>query len=86
MALDPRFLTVHPRTALWWRQRSKCEKCAHRVEGPEHRDGKGGVLCSVVFRHIGAERWVGRSINAYCIDAREPDAKCGPAAKLFKPR
>lgn len=86
MEIDERFLTVHPRTALWWEQRPKCEACVNShtngdtTNGLRKNDTAGeGLRCTAAKAPA---RW--RPIEAYCIDAREPGTPCGPDALLFK--
>jgi hypothetical protein len=83
--LDERFLSVHPRTALWWTQRGTCQRCAHCVTVPMRksvatREGGvnigGGMNCAAVD-------YGGFHRRAACIDARDR-GECGPEAKLFK--
>ena len=90
--IDTRFLSVHPRTELWWAQREQCQRCAHMSEDGDTTNGlrksgtlAGGMRCLQAARRIGggAMHW-GRSISIYCIDARDETGKCGPDAKLFK--
>lgn len=77
-ATDTRFLTVHPRTALWWNQRAKCEACKHcrKVKPPSIAQGR---MSCMITPMLGKGR-------ADCIDAREPGQDCGPKAILFQPR
>lgn len=79
MSLDPRFLTVHPATALWWEQRQQCERCRHvEIDVPQMR-------CRKINHPIGTGKGgAGRVIKMYCIDARLPGQPCGPDAALFK--
>jgi hypothetical protein len=79
--IDTRFLTVHPRTLLWWRQREQCATCAHLVETPENVRSKsgGGMQCGVV-------RAYSPSGLASCISARDEGQACGPDAVLWEPR
>lgn len=74
---DTRFLTLHPRTALWWKQRKKCERCAHmeRREGTAREASMTMMKCLVVKARNG---------DAACIGARDDGAECGPKARLFK--
>jgi hypothetical protein len=34
--LDQRFLTPHPATQRWWRQRDVCQRCTNRTVQPNH--------------------------------------------------
>lgn len=82
--IDTRFLTIHPRTALWLQeQRDKCAACANCVSKSgrrHHADNEGVMRCRVVrVPKV-------KNTYAYCIDAREPDSACGPEAKLFQPK
>jgi hypothetical protein len=88
--IDTRFLTLHPRTAVWWEQREQCMRCAHMTERGDTSNGlrkpgseTGGMRCLKVERKIGSD-FAGRHIQIYCIDAREEGGKCGPAGLLFK--
>jgi len=85
--IDERFLTPHPRTVLWFAQRGKCERCVNSHQDGDRTSGKrthggmvGGMRCSAA-----KDEKSRRATDAYCIDAREEGAKCGPGAKLFKP-
>lgn len=72
--LDRRFLTVHARTALWWKQRDQCQRCEHFTEPPLKGIGRnshgGGMVCLLA--------------DTSCITARDEGRACGPDAKLFK--
>jgi len=84
MKLDTRFLTVHPRTVLWWEQREKCDQCQHCVRTPT-KTTKGNRVATHPHR-CGITPAGGPTGIAYCIDAREPTGDCGPKAKLFQPK
>lgn len=71
--VDPRYLTLHPATALWWTQRGQCEGCIHMC-----RTTPEAMTCTVT-------RAASRSGYAPCIDARAEGAPCGPEAKLWVP-
>lgn len=77
--IDTRFLTVHPRTALWWEQREQCRLCKNKIDVPSKpKDGNGGTghgmrCLKARFPH-----------DASCISSREPGTPCGPDAKLFE--
>lgn len=78
MIIDTRFLTVHPRTVLWWEQREKCRRCKHydHVVGNSRIGGQEACTATPA-----------RVVNSFglsCISAREPGERCGPEAKLFK--
>jgi hypothetical protein len=76
--LDERFLTIHPRTALWMAQREKCLSCANlRFEKPS-------MNCAATPSALKGKA-LKNSPLASCIDAREPGAACGPDSKLFSP-
>lgn len=94
--MDTTFLTVHPRTALWWEQREQCAKCTGCT-----RAAAGGQRCTfskmpgtspiAVSRRRRDERGVEMlgarlavDVGIYCIDAREPGMPCGPDAKMFE--
>lgn len=84
MKLDTRFLTVHPRTALWFKQREQCKTCKHvSIELIERRRDCGEQ--STTMRCTASPRYVHSSQHPYCIDAREPGKSCGPDAVLFTP-
>lgn len=70
--MDPRFLAVHPATALWWQQRGKCEACVH-----VRRVGKTAMYCT-------ASPAPSRVGFYPCIDARAEGARCGPDARRFE--
>lgn len=73
--LDMRFLRTHPRTALWFEQRAKCERCRHCVQMPAlagRNSGTAGMRCEV------------RKPEPYCIDMRDEGiANCGPEGRFF---
>ena len=75
--IDRRFLTVHPRTTLWWAQRVACDSCAHmrRHVGNCRATENTLIMCAATP----AGRYTG---FASCIDAREPGRPCGPDATL----
>lgn len=85
---DPTYQTMHPRTALWHRQRAQCERCAHLREYRNSRDGPGGMRCAAAPSYAQQDRIAhGRRPSElwdYCIDAREPGGVCGPDAQLFQ--
>jgi len=75
--VDERFLSVHPRTLLWWQQREQCRKCKHHWFKPEkpgsgHSGSGGGEYCE-------ATRY---SHDKTCVSARDTD--CGSEAALFE--
>ena len=90
--IDTRFLSVHPRTELWWTQREQCRNCVHMSEDGDttqgrHHSGRGlprGMRCLKLEGNIGSGSYQGRSISIYCIDARDETGKCGPSGALFK--
>lgn len=84
MKLDTQFLTVHPRTALWWEQRKTCDQCEHCDRRPTKASGGGRIVTNP--HRCGITPAGGPTGLAYCIDAREPDGECGPHAKLFQPK
>lgn len=73
--LDERFLTVHPRTALWWEQRETCKKCVHF-----RKRADGALSCTAIGGGGGTGLNGG---DAACISARDEGQRCGPDAKLF---
>jgi hypothetical protein len=81
--LDTRFLTVHPRTALWWKQREKCAKCAAVQIQPVNKAGYGGGwLCgSLPLGGLGNTKKL-----SGCMSARDKGQPCGPRAALFVPK
>jgi hypothetical protein len=83
--IDPRFLSVHPRTLLWWKEREQCSACAHLDSKPiPNERGTGMVMhCKATAPRV---RDNGRVDYSACISARDPGAACGPAAALFVPR
>lgn len=88
--IDQTFLTVHPVTAQWWKQREQCRQCKHHFEPPARgRDG------SPMGEHCLAAPVVDRRRQIEeCIDTRgtaqeREDKKagaCGPGAALFEPK
>jgi hypothetical protein len=70
--LDRRFLVLHPRTALWWKEREVCAVCVFVV-----RDGHAW-RCDAVAGGSSKE-------GAGCMRARDEGQACGPDALLFKP-
>lgn len=84
MKLDERFLTVHPRTKLWWTQREQCAQCKHvrHIDMKQTRGGWGqsGGQWSCAQNKGGGHANGFRS----CIDAREEGGACGPEARLFE--
>lgn len=78
MELDTRFLTVHPRTKLWWEQRQQCAQCTHvRItEGKTH----GGDVHTMYHCRMHREG----SVWSSCMTARDEGQPCGPDGKLFK--
>ena len=85
MKLDTRFLTVHPRTELWWKQRETCGQCAHCDLSPTKSSSGNGRIVTHPHR-CAITPGAGPKGLAYCIDAREPSGDCGPYAKLFHPK
>jgi hypothetical protein len=85
MEIDLAFLRVHPRTQKWWEERVTCRACVHYVVGVD-RHGAGGERCAAVRYRVGLGGRSGRTLNMYCIDARDEGSRCGPDAVLFKPR
>lgn len=67
----------------WSVERTKCEQCIHRIVSDDWKrnDDKKGTIwrCSLV--PVG-----GRGFFQYCNYARDPEAACGPDAKLFQPK
>lgn len=83
-SIDTRFLTVHPSTAAWWARRDKCRACAHYMPSIEHQKDRGGERCGALMMPNAVR--TGRSIAAYCVDARSEGARCGPGAAMFTPK
>jgi hypothetical protein len=83
--LDTTFLRVHSRTRRWWQERETCRACVHYVFGVD-KHGSGGERCAAVRVRVGLTGRSGRTLNQYCIDARDEGARCGPNATLFKPK
>jgi hypothetical protein len=52
----------------------------------EATNAAGGERCSAARYRIGLAGKSGRTIDAYCIDARDDVSRCGPDAALFKPK
>lgn len=87
--IDETFLTVHPRTALWWQEREQCAICKHSHSEGDLTHGRRtsktpvtdpGMRCSGTIVQTHGR---GRRIDAFCIDAREEGQRCGPNATLF---
>jgi len=78
MEIDTRFLTIHPRTALWFKEREQCRACLHHSLIPPDGEHRGhGERCAK-----GSRRW-----NDWtCIGMRDEGSRCGPDAKLFTPK
>jgi hypothetical protein len=76
------FSKPHPRTVLWIKQSSRCNKCIFQFS-PAAAYDYTGLRCKAT-RTEGAAREGGK--YAYCIDAREPGQPCGPKAALFLPK
>lgn len=92
--IDERFLRPHPRTMLWQEQRKKCEVCANLVNpagDPTAMRCSATKITDVMdpqhvtrFKTLTKTRPEMQVISAFCIDAREPTAPCGPDAILFR--
>lgn len=76
--IDERFLSVHPRTALWWEQREVCQRCKHVRQTEQTPKAGGEMFCAVVAGGGGNGRHP-------CITARDENQACGPTAWLFEP-
>lgn len=83
--LDERFLKMHERTALWHQQREKCRACANLETEEMARVMRCKLVPIATEDQRASNMFAGRGLTAYCIDAREPGAACGPDAKLFTP-
>lgn len=73
------FKKIHPRTELWWTQRSTCDQCAHcdrRVS--KHKETAYPYRCTIGKAD--------KRKKVYCIDMRDEGQPCGPDAKLFQPK
>jgi hypothetical protein len=79
MQIDERFLTVHPRTALWWQQREQCATCRWQREKPQNHEKRngGGLACDAAP----GKGWYGAFS---CISARDEGSPCGPDARLWQ--
>jgi hypothetical protein len=75
--IDTKFLKVHPRTALWWKQRSTCEKCKFSDIRAITRTSGGGWQCT---KNRNQAAWYS------CINARDVGEPCGPDAMQFWPK
>ncbi len=85
--LNEEFLTVHPATQAWWDQRAKCEACRHVVvKDVDAVAGMSTTLRCRLFPYYVGRAGRGRRLNAYCIDARADEGKCGPDATMFDPK
>jgi hypothetical protein len=79
---DPRFTTLHPRTALWWVQREQCRQCDRMLVREDRRKrGDMGMDCAAR-----PEAWWDGNKDRSCITMRDVDSPCGPGAALFKPK
>ena len=74
VAHDTRFLSVHPRTLAWWREREQCLRCRNYRK------------MSSRLQYCAATPVARNRYPAACIDAREPGCPCGPQALLFEAR
>jgi hypothetical protein len=79
--IDTRFLSVHPRTALWFEQRKQCAKCKHERHFKTTEGERGDSKPMICLKAQGEN-----ARRVFCIDAREDDGACGPDAKLFQPK
>lgn len=85
--LDETFLAPHPRTVLWWVQREQCRRCERFREvhiAATHRSAEHTVMHCEVGAPI--VRRNGRTDYSACIDMRDENSACGPAALLFQPK
>lgn len=80
-------IAIHPATLLWWEQREQCRRCEHHYDvelrhKKHYGHSRGGERCKASNYEHGA-----RGVqHMYCIDARLPEGRCGPDAKLFTPK
>lgn len=81
MKLDPRFLSIHPSTALWFEQRKLCDKCANCSRPPVKANG----IAVSVYRCLAMPVPV-KGKYGFCIEARDADGVCGPNATKFQPK
>lgn len=86
MEIDPTYLRVHPRTALWMEQRELCRRCAHHSSAAGERcvavrvlGNPASTAKSTLLRRLRTQ-----ARCAYCMDARDAGAPCGPDATLFE--
>lgn len=78
--LRTEFLTLHPSTALWFKQREQCEQCVHvsRPKGGDPRVPYTMMHCTAVAHGTN---------DATCLSARGKGAgRCGPEGKFFEAR
>lgn len=80
VACDTRFLSVHPRTLLWWREREQCRRCVHYRE----RSAAGQRHQRTPLQYCVALT-KGRRYPWACIEMRDEGAPCGPLGRLFEP-
>lgn len=81
VATDTRFLSVHPRTLLWWQEREQCKRCAHYREKTV---SYGRYRPSLLQICVAEPRR--RAYPWACVEMREEGAPCGPNGVLFRPR
>lgn len=73
-------IPVHPRTALWFKQREQCDRCRHTATRA-HRKGNGTTVSS----GGGSMACVlGRGPDQSCMSMRDAGSRCGPDARLFE--
>lgn len=73
-------MAPHPRTVLWMEQRKKCETCIHMYKKDKFRDPDllPAMYCDLDGYHVFKHN------EGYCIDMREPGAKCGPRGRKYE--
>ena len=76
---DKRFLRVHPRTLLWWREREQCRRCVHYRERAAAgvRNQRRTPLQSCMAQPKA------RRYPWACIEMRDEGSPCGPLGLLF---
>jgi len=87
--MDEWLRKAQQRDVLWARERSQCESCAHYYVDTESykRDGATAIRCRALkSNQTPTNSKYGRILDAYCIDAREQGAPCGPSGNLFTPK
>lgn len=83
--IDETYLSVHPRTALWWQQREKCELCANHRKVIGRARGETMLKCNASGGGGTSPDGKHNGTDASCLRARDEGRRCGPDALMFKP-